>query len=73
MIETQGPALEAETKYRREKARDALAVRQAAYQRRAARAAQAQAQVLAVGQTHGITAVLRGWRLPRSGAWHAAR
>ncbi len=71
MIETHGPALEAESKYRREKARDALAVRQAAYQRRAARAAQA--QVLATGQTRGFTAVLRGWRLPGSGAWHAAR
>ena len=71
MIETQGPALEAESKYRREKARDALAVRRAAYERRAARAAQSQA--LAAGQTHGISTVLRGWRLPGSGAWHAAR
>jgi hypothetical protein len=71
MIETQGPALEAESKYRREQARDALAVRRAAYERRAARASQAQA--LAAGQTHGITAVLRGWRLRGSGAWHVAR
>ena len=71
MIETQGPALEAESKYRREQARNALAVREAAYERRAARAAQAQS--LAPGQGHGLTTVLRGWRLPRSGAWHEAR
>jgi hypothetical protein len=71
MIETHGPALEAESKYRREQARNALAVRRAAYERRAARAAQAQAH--GAGTTHGISGVLRGWRLRGSGTWHAAR
>ena len=71
MIETQGPALEAESKYRRDKARDALAVRRAAYERRAARAAQAQAPV--AHTTHGFGAALHAWRLPGSGAWHTAR
>jgi hypothetical protein len=68
MIETQGPALEAESKYRREQARDAFAVRRAAYERRAA-----QAQALPAHQTHGITSMLHGWRLPGAGAWHAVR
>jgi hypothetical protein len=70
MIETQGPALEAESKYRREQARDAFAVRRAAYERRAA---QAQAQALPAPQTHGITSMLHGLRLPGSGTRHAAR
>jgi hypothetical protein len=72
MIETQGPALEAESRYRREQARDAFAVRRAAYERRAAQA-QAQAQALPAPQTHGITSMLHGLRLPGSGTSHAAR
>ena len=68
MIEIQGPALEAESKYRKERATDAFAVRRAAYQRRAERAARAEA--LATGQSHGIAAVLHGWRVP--GVWRAA-
>ncbi len=71
MIETHGPAIEAESKYRQENARDAFAVRRAAYERRAARAAQVQA--LAADRTHGLGAALHGRRLPGSGAWHVAR
>ncbi len=70
MIETQGPALEAESKYRKERATDAFAVRRAAYERRAERAARGQAP--AAGRSHGLAAVLRGWRSPRSNAWRAA-
>ena len=73
MIETHGPALEAEATYRRERAGNALAARRAAYERRAAHAAQLQARHPAAPRHHGMSSVLRGWRLPGSGAWHAAR
>ena len=68
MIETQGPALEAESKYRQQSARDAFAVRRAADERRAA-----QAKALAADRTHGVSTAPHGWHLPGSGAWHVAR
>ena len=73
MIETQGPALEAEAAYRRERAGCSFAARRAAYERRAARARAAENQAPAAVRTHGTTSVLRGWRLRGSGAWHVAR
>ncbi len=73
MIETQGPALEAEAAYRRERAGCSFAARRAAYERRAAHARATQKPTPTAVRTHGMTAVLRGWRLPGSGAWHVAR
>ncbi len=70
MFETHGPALDAAVAYQRERIFADYPGR-AARARRAARAAQAQA--LAAGQTHGLTAVLRGRHLPGSEAWHAPR
>lgn len=73
MIETQGPALEAEVAYRRERAGCSIAARRAAYERRAAHARATQAPVPTAPRHHGMTSVLRGWRLRGSGAWHVAR
>lgn len=75
MIETHGPALEAEAAYRRERATKAFAGRRAAYEQRAARARATQAPQTPspTPRHHGATSVLRGWRLRGSGAWHAAR
>jgi len=69
MIETQGPALQAEAAYRLEQARNSYAARRVAYERRAARARATESHPTASGHT----SVLRGWRLRGSGAWHAAR
>jgi hypothetical protein len=68
----QASAFEAELDERRERlTRDIGAARRAAYERRARRAALA--QTTAEGRTHGLAAVLRGFRLPVSETWHAAR
>jgi hypothetical protein len=73
MIETQGPALEAEAAYRRERAGCSFAARRAAYERRAAHARATQDPAPVAARPHAMTSVLRGWRLPGSGAWHVAR
>ena len=72
MIETQGPALQAEAAYRLEQASKSFAARRAAYERRAAHARTMQSTP-ATPRHHGAGSVLRGWRLRGSGAWHAAR
>jgi len=68
----QASAFDAELEERRERlTRDYGAARRAAYERRARRAALARAT--AAGRSRGLTAVLRGFRLPVSETWHAAR
>lgn len=73
MIEIQGPALEAEVAYRRERAGCSFAARRAAYERRAARARAAENPTPTPVRSHRSTSALRGWRLRGSGAWHVAR
>ena len=72
MIETQGPALEAEAAYRRECAGRSFAARRAAYERRAAHARATQNPVPVARRHHAMTSALHGWRLRGTGAWHAA-
>lgn len=65
-----GPALQAEVDYRREQMAAQLVARSARSARRAGRRSGRTVERVA---DSGRRADARGWSLPGSGAWHAAR
>lgn len=67
-----GPALQAEVDYRQEQVRAARGARPAR-PRRARRARGGVARVTVPARAAGGAGDARGWPLPGSGAWHAAR